>query len=98
MTPPDMGGDAPMSGGPDSMPPQGGQQDGMGGPGGADMPAESPEGFSPQMNDGNDGGLGATPETDPNTEVETEEEEEEVIDVDDLTKSQESTEHKIDML
>lgn len=51
--------------------------------------AQPPQGFNPQ---GEQEQLGTTPETDPN------EEEEEVIDVDELTNSQEETEHKIDAL
>ena len=52
--------------------------------------AQPPQGFNPQG--GEQEQLGATPETDPNQE------EEEVIDVDDLTNSQEETEKKIDAL
>ena len=53
---------------------------------------QGPEGFSPQ---GEQPQMGATPETDPNSEME---EEDEVIDVDDLTNAQEETEDKIDIL
>ena len=106
---PSMGGDGmadPMAGGDPSM--GGGMDAGMGGdpnmmggaPAGPDAmggdpsmdggEAQPPQGFNPQG--GEQEQLGATPETDPNQE------EEEVIDVDDLTNSQEETEKKIDAL
>ena len=80
-----MGGDPSMMGGAPSGP------DAMGGDPSMDGgEAQSPQGFNPQG--GEQEQLGATPETDPNQE------EEEVIDVDDLTNSQEETEKKIDAL
>lgn len=87
-------GDPSMDGGMDQGPDGGGEmpapQDG-GDMGGA--PMQGAEGFAPQ---GEEQPMGATPETDPNADVE--EEEEEVIDVDDLTDSQEETEEKVDLL
>lgn len=87
-----MGGDMGMG-------PEGQQMDGGMGPEGQQEPpmdmggeGQGPEGFAPQ---GEQPQMGATPETDPNADVE---EEEEVIDVDDLTNSQEATEEKIDVL
>ena len=77
-----MGGDPSMGGGDPGM--MGGDPSMEGGE------AQPPQGFSPQG--GEQEQLGATPETDPNQE------EEEVIDVDDLTNSQEETEKKIDAL
>ena len=80
-----MGGDPSMMGGAPSGP------DAMGGDPSMDGgEAQPPQGFNPQG--GEQEQLGATPETDPNQE------EEEVIDVDDLTNSQEETEKKIDAL
>ena len=80
-----MGGDPSMMGGAPSGP------DAMGGDTSMDGgEAQPPQGFNPQG--GEQEQLGATPETDPNQE------EEEVIDVDDLTNSQEETEKKIDAL
>lgn len=80
-----MGGDPSMMGGAPAGP------DAMGGDPSMDgEEAQPPQGFSPQG--GEQEQLGATPETDPNQE------EEEVIDVDDLTNSQEETEKKIDAL
>lgn len=110
---PGMGGDAPMGGDP-SMggAPMGGDSEmggdpSMGGaPMGGDPNAEvSPEGFAPQGVDPNAGldGMGGDPNMqqqgsnmpqDPNMGGE----DEEVIDVDDLTNSQEKTEKKIDAL
>ena len=78
----DMGGD--MSGDPNMMGGGDMQQDSMGGGN-----AQPPQGFNPE---GENETLGDTSETDPN------EEEEEVIDVDDLTHSQEETERKIDAM
>lgn len=89
----DMGGGDPgMMGGDPSM--GGGDPNAMGGDpnamGGAEANAQPPQGFAPQG--GEQQPMGGTPETDPNAE------EEEVIDVDDLTKSQEETEAKVDKL
>ena len=89
---PSMGGNGmadPMAGGDPSM--GGDMNAGMGGDPSMDGgEAQPPQGFNPQG--GEQEQLGATPETDPNQE------EEEVIDVDDLTNSQEETEKKIDAL
>ena len=89
---PSMGGNGmadPMAGGDPSM--GDGMNAGMGGDPSMDGgEAQPPQGFNPQG--GEQEQLGATPETDPNQE------EEEVIDVDDLTNSQEATEKKIDAL
>ena len=89
---PSMGGNGmadPMAGGDPSM--GDGMNAGMGGDPSMDGgEAQPPQGFNPQG--GEQEQLGATPETDPNQE------EEEVIDVDDLTNSQEETEKKIDAL
>ena len=79
-----MGGDPSMGGAPAGPDAKGGDPSMGGGE------AQPPQGFSPQG--GEQEQLGATPETDPNQE------EEEVIDVDDLTNSQEETEKKIDAL
>lgn len=89
---PSMGGGDPMAGGDPSMGGAPGGPDAMGGgdPSMGGGEAQPPQGFSPQG--GEQEQLGATPETDPNQE------EEEVIDVDDLTNSQEETEKKIDAL
>lgn len=79
----------PMAGGDPSM--GSGMDAGMDGDPSMDGgEAQPPQGFSPQG--GEQEQLGTTPETDPNQE------EEEVIDVDDLTNSQEETEKKIDAL
>ena len=80
-----MGGDPSMGGGAPQDPGMAGGDPSMEG-----GEAQPPQGFSPQGEQPEQ--LGATPETDPNTE------EEEVIDVDDLTDSQEETEKKIDAL
>ena len=87
---PMAGGDTSMGGGMD--PAMGGGDPGMmgGDPSMEGGEAQPPQGFSPQGEQPEQ--LGATPETDPNAE------EEEVIDVDDLTDSQEETEKKIDAL
>lgn len=86
-----MGGDPGMMGGDPSMGGAPAGPDAMGGdPSMGGGEAQPPQGFSPQG--GEQEQLGATPETDPNQE------EEEVIDVDDLTNSQEETEKKIDAL
>ena len=89
---PSMGGNGmadPMAGGDPSM--GGDMNAGIGGDPSMDGgEAQPPQGFNPQG--GEQEQLGATPETDPNQE------EEEVIDVDDLTNSQEETEKKIDAL
>ena len=84
-TDPAMGGGAdPSMGGAPTDPAMGGGADpSMGG---------GVQGLNPQVDSQMDGGLGATQETDPNAE------EEEVIDVDDLTHSQEETEKKVDAL
>lgn len=89
---PSMGGDPGMMGGDPSMGGGAPQDPGMAGaePGMEGGEAQPPQGFSPQGEQPEQ--LGATPETDPNAE------EEEVIDVDDLTNSQEETEKKIDAL
>lgn len=80
-----MGGDPSMGGGAPQDPGMAGGDPSMEG-----GEAQPPQGFSPQGEQPEQ--LGATPETDPNAE------EEEVIDVDDLTDSQEETEKKIDAL
>lgn len=86
-----MGGDPGMMGGDPSMGGVPTDPNAMGGdPSMGGGEAQPPQGFSPQGEQPEQ--LGATPETDPNQE------EEEVIDVDDLTNSQEETEKKIDAL
>lgn len=80
-----MNGANPSMGGNDMADPMAGGDPSMDG-----GEAQPPQGFNPQG--GEQEQLGATPETDPNQE------EEEVIDVDDLTNSQEATEKKIDAL
>ena len=81
------GGDPAMGGGDPSM---GGGDPSMGG-------GQSPEGFNPQGGDPNAGmeGMGGDPGMDGG---ETMQSDDEVIDVDDLTKSQEQAEKKIDKM
>ena len=89
-----MGGDPSMGGGDPSMgggdPSMGGGDPSMGG-------GQSPEGFNPQGGDPNAGmeGMGGDPGMDGG---ETMQSDDEVIDVDDLTKSQEQAEKKIDKM
>lgn len=85
---PDMGSDPGMGGGPDM-----GGDPGMGG--GPDMGGENngAEGFNPEGGEENQGIEGMGGES-----TEDSVEDEEVIDVDDLTKSQEKAEEKIDKM
>ena len=102
----DAGGDMGMGGGPDmgGMPEDPNAGGGMGGdPQGQDgAQAQPPQGFSPQDGDpqaGMDGMGGQPTEGDLDSDSNSgEEEDEEVIDVDDLTKSQEKAEEKIDRM
>jgi len=98
-----MGGDPSMGGGMSPMggvdpnatgadPSMGGGPNAMGDPS-MDGQGQTPEGLAPQGGEMEQ--LGATADTDPNAGVG---DDEEVIDVDDLTNSQEATEEKIDRL
>ena len=103
-----MGGDPAMGGDPTmgSDPTMGGEDpnagmEGMGGD--SDMGGgQGPEGFDPQGGDPNAGmeGMGGDPamSSDPTMSGETMQSDDEVIDVDDLTKSQEQAEKKIDKM
>ena len=98
-----MGGD-PMAGGDPGVggDPMAGGDPGMGGDpmagGGGEEPASPPEGFSPQGVDQNAGLEGMGGDQQQNDEQPMNDTEEEVIDVDDLTDSQEKTEKKVDSL
>ena len=86
-----MGGGAPNAGAPDmGADPSAGSP-----PGGEESPAEPPQGFSPQGEDSQTGmdGMGGQPMS-----QDGDSDDEEVIDVDDLTKSQEKAEEKIDRM
>ena len=92
---PSMGGGDPAMGGGD--PSMGGGDTAMGGGDPSMGGGQSPEGFNPQGGDPNDGmeGMGGDPGMEGG---ETMQSDDEVIDVDDLTKSQEQAEKKIDKM
>ena len=88
-----MGGDPGMAQGGDAMPPM----DAQGGDMQADpnaMPMDGGMGADPTM--GGDPGMGQTPMADGDPNMDTMQPDDEVIDVDDLTQAQETTEYKID--
>ena len=92
----DAGGDMGMGGTPDAgAPDMGAGSDTGAAPGGEESPAEPPQGFSPQGGDPQTGmdGMGGQP-----ISQDDDSDDEEVIDVDDLTKSQEQAEKKIDRM
>lgn len=104
------GGEDPMSGAGDQgmdQPPMGSEQGPADGgipqdggmPQGGGQP-QSPEGFQPQGIDPNSGfeGMGGQEPSSPDLGLDGQDSEEEVIDVDDLTDSQEKTEEKVDDL
>lgn len=92
----DTGGDMSMGGAPNAGAPDMGADPSAGSaPGGEESPAEPPQGFSPQGEDSQTGmdGMGGQPMS-----QDGDSDDEEVIDVDDLTKSQEKAEEKIDRM
>ena len=101
---PTMGGSDPTMGGGDPAMDGEDPNDGMEGMGGDPSMSggQGPEGFNPQGGDPNDGmeGMGSDPAMSSNPAMggETMQSDDEVIDVDDLTKSQEQAEKKIDKM
>lgn len=92
----DTGGDMSMGGAPNAGAPDMGADPSAGSaPGGEESQAEPPQGFSPQGEDSQTGidGMGGQPMS-----QDGDSDDEEVIDVDDLTKSQEKAEEKIDRM
>ena len=92
----DAGGDMSMGGAPNAGAPDMGADPSAGSaPDGEESPAEPPQGFSPQGEDSQTGmdGMGGQPMS-----QDGDSDDEEVIDVDDLTKSQEKAEEKIDRM
>lgn len=92
----DTGGDMSMGGAPNAGAPDMGADPSAGSaPGGEESPAEPPQGFSPQGENSQTGmdGMGGQPMS-----QDGDSDDEEVIDVDDLTKSQEKAEEKIDRM